>query len=163
MAASNKARQGIGALTLSVAALFGIAASEGYTDRAIIPVPGDVPTYGHGTTRHADGSPVRMGETTTPERAMQDLKRDASVFESAVKRCAPVPMFQHEFESMVLISYNIGASAFCNSTIVKRLKVGDYSGACDAFLMWNKVGGRVVNGLVIRRNKERIICLGQKA
>jgi len=154
-------RTAVAALVLAASTLVGIAYKESYTTDAVIPVPGDVPTLGFGTTRHADGTPVRMGEKTTPPRALVDLLRDASKFERAVKRCAPVPMYHYEFSAMVQISYNIGEYAFCNSTIVKKLKEGDYLGACDAFLMWNKAGGKVVQGLVNRRNKERILCLGQ--
>lgn len=157
---SRGPRTAIAGLVLAATTLVGLGLSESYTDKAVIPVPGDVPTRGFGTTRNADGSPVRMGDTTTPPRALVDLLRDATKFERAVKRCAPVPMYPHEFSSMVSISYNIGERAFCNSTIVKRLKKGDYEGACNAFLMWNKVGGRTVRGLTIRREKERLECLG---
>ena len=43
-------RRTVAALTLSAAALVGIVLHEGYTDRAVIPVKGDVPTIGFGTT-----------------------------------------------------------------------------------------------------------------
>ena len=157
---SRGPRTAIAGLVLAATTLVGLGLSESYTDKAVIPVPGDVPTKGFGTTRNADGSAVKMGDATTPPRALVDLLRDAGKFERAVKRCAPVPMYPHEFSSMVSISYNIGERAFCNSTIVKRLKKGDYEGACNAFLMWNKVGGRTVRGLTIRREKERLECLG---
>ena len=52
-------RIAVAALGLSAAGLVGIAHYEGYSDRAISPVPGDVPTIGFGSTRHADGRPVK--------------------------------------------------------------------------------------------------------
>ena len=147
-------------LVLAASTLVGLALHEGYTDKAVIPVPGDVPTKGFGTTRNADGSSVKMGDTTTPQRALVDLLRDASKFEQAVKRCAPVPMYQYEFNAYVSLTYNIGEGAFCNSTVVKRLKTFDYEGACKAILMWDKVQGRTVRGLTLRRQAEYQECIG---
>lgn len=147
-------------LVLAASTLVGLALHEGYTDKAVIPVPGDVPTKGFGTTRNPDGSSVKMGDTTTPQRALVDLLRDASKFEQAVKRCAPVPMHPHEFSAFVSLTYNIGPGAFCRSTVAKRLNAGDYTGACDAILMWDKQAGKTLRGLTIRRKKERDQCLG---
>ena len=147
-------------LVLAASTLVGLALHEGYTDKAVIPVPGDVPTKGFGTTRNPDGSSVKMGDTTTPQRALVDLLRDASKFEQAVKRCAPVPMYQYEFNAYVSLTYNIGEGAFCNSTVVKRLKTFDYEGACKAILMWDKVQGRTVRGLTLRRQAEYQECIG---
>jgi lysozyme len=150
-------------LVLAASTLVGIAIHESYTDTTVIPVPGDVPTMGFGTTTHADGTPLKPGERTTPPRALVDLLRDASKFEKAVKRCAPVPMYPYEFSSMVSISYNIGEYAFCHSTMVKKLLVYDYKGACEAILLWDKVKGRVVRGLTVRRQDEYKECIGPQA
>jgi lysozyme len=57
------------------------------------------------------------------------------------------------------LAYNIGTGAYRKSTVAKRFSAGNWKGACDAFLLWNKAGGRVVKGLDTRRRKERAICL----
>lgn len=158
---SRGSRTAVAGLVLAASTLVGIAVKESYTDRAVIPVPGDVPTKGFGTTTHADGSPVKMGETTTPPRALVDLLRDAGKFEQAVKRCAPVPMHAYEFSAYVSLAYNIGEGAFCTSTVVRRLNALDYAGACEAILMWDKVGGRAVRGLTLRRQAEYRECMGE--
>lgn len=158
---SSFPRTPVAALVLAASTLVGIALHEGYTDRAVIPVPGDVPTKGFGTTTNPDGSSVKMGDTTTPPRALVDLLRDASKFERAVKRCAPVPMYHYEFSAFVSLTYNIGEGAFCSSTLVRKLKAGDYAGACQEILRWDKVGGRVVRGLTIRRQAEHKLCIGE--
>ena len=154
-------RTEIAGLVLAASTLVGLALHEGYTDGAVIPVPGDVPTKGFGTTRNADGTPVQMGDTTTPQRALVDLLRDASKFEQAVKRCAPVPMFAHEYSAWVRFTYNVGEGAFCNSTAARKLKAGDYHGACTEMLRWDKVQGRTVRGLTIRRQAEYRECMGE--
>lgn len=57
------------------------------------------------------------------------------------------------------LAYNIGPSAYCSSTVDRRFDAGDPRGACDAILMWNRAGGRVVQGLVNRRKWEKDLCL----
>ena len=157
----NRPRVAVASLALAASTLVGIALHEGYTDNTVIPVPGDVPTYGFGTTRKADGTALKMGEKTTPTRALVDLLRDASRFEQAVKRCAPVPMHPYEFQSYVSFTYNVGESAFCNSTLAKKLNTFDYEGACKELLKWDKVKGVTVKGLTNRREAEYRTCIGQ--
>lgn len=155
-------RMQISALTLSASALVGLAVSEGYSDQAIIPVPGDVPTVGFGSTEHLDGTAVRMGEKTTPVRALVALLDHASRYERAVKRCAPVAMHPWEYEAYVRLTYNIGEGAFCRSTIASKLNAGDYAGACHEILRWNKFQGQPLKGLTKRREEEHAMCTGQE-
>jgi lysozyme len=63
----------------------------------------------------------------------------------------------------VSLAYNIGTAGFCRSTAAKRFRAGDVRGGCNAFLVWNKAGGRVVAGLARRRSAERSICLRDAA
>ena len=159
---TTKSRVSIAALALSAAGLVGIIQHEGYKSAAYIPVPGDVPTIGHGTTRYEDGSAVKMGDRVTPERAQVLLRNDASTFERAVKRCAPVPMHQHEYDAFVSLAYNIGENAFCKSTLVRKLNAGDYAGACREILKWDKFRGQPLRGLTMRRQAEYQQCTGGK-
>ena len=46
-------------------------------------------------------------------------------------------------------------------TVARRFNAGDYAGACDAFLMWDKFQGRALRGLTLRRERERAMCLGE--
>lgn len=149
------ARLKIATLSLSAATLVSMAMHEGFRDKAYLPTPDDTLTIGFGTTKG-----VKAGDTITPERALVRLLEDAGTFEQAVKRCAPVPMHPHEFSAFVSLTYNIGPGAFCRSTVAKRLNAGDYTGACDAILMWDKQAGKTLRGLTIRRKKERDQCLG---
>ena len=142
-------------LALSASALVGIAVHEGYSPIAYEPVEGDVPTIGFGTTEG-----VKMGDKTTPERALVRLLQDASKFEKAVRRCAPVPMHQYEFDAYVSLTYNIGENAFCKSTLVKLLNRQKYEEACQQTLRWDKFKGRPLPGLTKRRQEEFKQCLG---
>ena len=155
-------RKRAGALVLSAAVLAAIAGYEGYKSAAYIPVPGDVPTIGHGTTRYEDGSAVQLGDRVTPERARFLLRHDASQFSRAVQRCAPVPMHQHEFDAFTSLAYNIGEGAFCRSTLARKLAAGDYAGACREILKWDRFQGQPLRGLTMRRQAEYQLCIGAK-
>lgn len=156
-------RQTVAALSLSAAAFTGILVEEGYRGEAYIPVKGDVPTVGFGTT-----GGVKPGDTTDPIAALLRAHRDVTAFEGAIKRCVEVPLHQHEYDALVSFSYNVGSGAFCSSTLVKKLNQQDYDGACNELLRWRYVGGydcstpgnTRCSGLWDRRKREYQQCMG---
>lgn len=170
-----RARIAVATLALSAAGLVGLVLNEGYTDVAVIPIPGDAPTFGFGTTEG-----VHLGDRTTPPRALARALTDVNKFEGAIERCVTVPLHQYEYDALVGFAYNIGATAFCNSTLVNKLNAGDYAGACahiEDFICGpatdtnkakpgercysSKKQMRVLRGLVGRRARERAMCEGQ--
>lgn len=148
-------RRLIATIVLSASALVGIVASEGYTDKAVIPVPGDVPTIGFGTTEG-----VKMGDATTPPKALVRALQDVQRYEGAVRQCVTVPLHQYEYDAYVSLAYNIGSGAFCGSTLVSKLNVEDYVGACAEIRRWDKFQGRPLRGLTLRREREYRQCMG---
>jgi lysozyme len=149
-----------------VVSAIGIAAFvgyEGYSPRAYDDGVG-VQTIGFGSTRHIDGTPVKAGDTVTPQRAVVMLAKDADrIWREAARCIGEVPLYQHEADAYASLAYNIGAAAFCRSTIVKKLKQNppDYAGACEAIRMWNRAGGQVLPGLTKRREAEYRMCKGE--
>jgi len=145
--------------TLAVAM---IAAYEGYSQRAYDDGVG-VQTVGFGSTRHPDGTPVKAGDTVTPERAVVMLARDADrIWREAARCIGDVPLTQNEVDAYASLAYNIGAPAFCRSTLLKKLRQTppDYAGACQEILKWTRAGGRELPGLVKRRQAEYTQCIG---
>jgi lysozyme len=157
----NKTRTLIAGLVLSAGGLIGIASHEGYRETAYVPVPGDVATIGFGSTTNKDGSRVALGQRTNPVSSLKRLGEHVEVFEEAVKRCAPVPMHQYEFDAYVSLTYNIGGNAFCKSTLVTKLNAYDYEGACKEILKWDKFKGNPLPGLTKRRMEEYDTCIGK--
>jgi lysozyme len=151
-----KARIVIGALTLSASALVGIAVHEGYRGEAYTPVKGDVPTIGFGTT-----AGVKPGDRIEPVQALVRKLQDVQKFEGALKQCVRVPLHQYEYDAFMSLAYNIGPGAFCGSTLVRRLNAGDYTGACNEILRWDRFRGEPLRGLTLRRQAESRQCLGQ--
>jgi lysozyme len=154
MSLQPRTRNALAGLSLSATALVSLVVSESYTGTAVIPVPGDVPTLGFGST-----SGVKMGDTTTPPKALARALTDIQKFEGALKRCVKVPLSQNEYDAYLELSYNIGSSAFCNSTLVRKLNAGDYQGACEAIKSWDKFRGQPLRGLTLRREREYQKCI----
>jgi lysozyme len=142
-------------LGISGIALIGLLVAEGYRDNAYIPVAGDVPTIGFGTTQG-----VKMGDKITVPQALNRALDDVQKFEGAMKRCVKVPLHQYEYDAYLSLTYNIGEGAFCRSTLVRKLNAGDYEGACKQILRWNNFKGKPLRGLTIRREKEYQQCIG---
>lgn len=145
----------IATLTLSAAGFLGIVTHESYRGSAYNDGVG-VTTIGFGTT-----TGVKPGDKITVERALAVALEDANKHGDAVKRCVKVPLFQHEFDAYTSLAYNVGVNAFCGSTLVKKLNALDYVGACNEISRWTKAGGKILRGLVIRREKERRLCLNE--
>lgn len=83
----------------------------------------------------------------------------AAEFETAIRPCLPEALPVKTRAAFISAAYNIGAAAFCRSSMARRAVAGDLLGACDALMMWTKAGGRVVRGLVNRRTAERKLCI----
>jgi len=148
-------RTQIAALSLSAAALVGLAVHEGYTDKAVIPTQGDRPTVGFGSTFKEGGAPVKMGDTTNPVQALQRSLAHIQKDEAGVKNCVTAPLFQHEYDTMVDFAYQYGTQALCKSSIVRLANAGDYTGSCNAYLRFRYAAGydcsTKVNGQPNRR------------
>ncbi|MNU90792.1 Lysozyme RrrD [compost metagenome] len=116
---------------------------------------GGVWTIGYGHT----GSDVREGLTIPLSEAERLLTRDLRVAEGYVNRLVQVKLTQNQFDALVSFVYNVGGDAFAKSTMLRLLNAGEYEGAANQFLRWNKDNGKVVDGLTNRRRKERELFL----
>lgn len=145
-----KQRIMVGLLTMSAAAFVARLAHEGYTDGAVIPTKGDVPTVGFGSTVREDGSRVSMADRTDPvsalKRALVHIEKDGV----RIKTCIGpnVPLHQAEYDIYAELAYNIGNANFCTNpktggpgAIPKKLQARDYRGACDAILLYKFAAG----------------------
>ena len=109
---------------------------------------------------------VCYGETRVKMRRYSDVECDAMLADALADFAAPVLKRNPELKgrdaqlaAATSLAYNIGPQAYAGSTVAKRFSARDWRGACDAFLMWNRAGGKAVQGLTNRRRAERTICL----
>jgi len=139
------------ALTLTM-----LAGYEGLYTKAYKDVVG-VTTVCYGATN--SDRKVRMGDQYTVQECKDMLAEDIPKYAAPIEKCVKVHMPPHRKAALVSLAYNIGPERACKSTVVRKLNAGDVKGACDAFMMWNRGGGRVIKGLTNRRAKERLDCL----
>lgn len=112
--------------------------------------PAGVLTIGYG---HTQG--VYDGQIITNSQANDYLRSDIAKFEKSVNDLVKVKVTQNMFDALVSFTYNLGAGALKNSTLLKYLNCEDYEEASLEFGKWNKAGGKVLSGLVKRRSLEK--------
>ncbi len=116
-----------------------------------------VPTIGYGQTYYPDtGVKVTMDDADiTQDQADDMLLQMVQPFEDAVSDAVTIDMTQNNFNALVSFTYNIGINGFKKSTVLRLVNQGVSDDSLKAaFLMWDKAGGEVNQGLVNRRNKE---------
>ncbi|WP_336038668.1 lysozyme [Acinetobacter calcoaceticus] len=116
-------------------------------------------TIGYGTTRYPNGKRVSEGDRCTLDQAKAYMQHDLKIFERAVNSFVKVPLKQNQFDALVSLTYNIGVDAFKNSTLLKKLNLGDYKEAANQFDVWVNAGGKRLQGLVNRRAIEKKLFL----
>jgi lysozyme len=115
---------------------------------------GDVWTVGYG---HTEG--VYPGMTISQEDATALLMEDIFPAESAVNQYVSVEINQHQVDALISFVFNVGVSAFKNSTLLKLINQGDYLRAADELLRWCYDNGTKIQGLANRREAERELFL----
>lgn len=131
--------------------------SDGYVYAYLDPVK--IPTIGWGTIQYPDGRAVRMGDKITVERADELLRWEIEEKAAGVSAMLKVAVTQNEFDALVSFAYNIGLGAVRKSTLLRKLNAGDKQGAANEFRRWTIAGGKVLRGLVRRRESERRLFL----
>lgn len=116
--------------------------------------PAGVYTIGYGHTNN-----VRPDDVITQKEAEDLLKIDLVRFENAVNAAVRIALTQNRFDALVSFTYNVGINALQTSTLLKKINKGDYTGAAGQFLLWNKAGTKVLEGLVRRRAAEKDLFL----
>ena len=113
--------------------------------------PAGVCTIGYGHTSSAGAPEVVDGMTITQAQADEILKRDLVKFESAVTDLVKVRLTQNQFDVLVDFAYNAGIGNLKSSTLLKKVNAGDLDAVPAELMKWTKGGGKVLPGLVRRR------------
>lgn len=107
-------------------------------------------TIGWGHT----GSNVTPGLEITSEQAEAFLSEDLAPAEWAVSTLVKVELTDNQFAALVSFTFNVGVTAFKNSTLLKKLNSGDYNSVPSELMKWTKSKGQQMTGLVNRRSAE---------
>lgn len=127
---------------------------EGYQPKAYKDIVG-VWTQCYGNTHD-----VNKARLKTQDECSTELAEQLVIHNKEMKAPVRVPMTDYQEAAFTSLVYNVGATNWYKSTALKKLNEGKYTEACAAATLFNKAGGRVVQGLVNRRQEELKVCLG---
>jgi lysozyme len=155
-AKTHPVTKGVAWLVVAVTVVSGF---EGFVPKAKKDIVG-VPTVCYGATA-ADH--VDLSKVYTKQECQQMLGQDLLKYDAQIQKCitpkvyAALPPNRHA--ALVSLDYNVGPGAFCKSSVVRQLNAGNVTAACNDFLLYDRAGGKVVQGLVNRRKAEQKLCL----
>ena len=117
--------------------------------------PAGIWTIGLGNTFYADGSRVKEGDIITKEEAYYLFHLIATKFEKTINDNVKKPLTQNQFNSLFCFCYNVGQTAFVNSTLLRLININPSdANIAKEFLKWNKIAKIPSKGLTNRRIKE---------
>ena len=148
-------------LVTSKAGLALIKVSEGL-ETVAYPDPGNRMTGEPWTIGYGHTRGVRRGDRCDEGQATAWLREDLGAAERAVRHLVDVPLSQGQFDALASFVFNVGSSAFGNSTLLRLLNAGDAAGAAEQFKRWNRGAEGPLPGLVTRRTAERTLFLSQE-
>jgi lysozyme len=121
--------------------------------------PVGLPTLGIGhLLTPAERQAMPVGTPITKEMSRKFFRSDIARFESALNELVTTAN-QNQVDALLSLMFNIGEAGFKRSSVLRYHRHRNYAAAANAFLLWNKAGGRVLKGLVNRRKAERELYL----
>ncbi len=113
-------------------------------------------TIGYGSIWDHNGNRVTKNHPTISEEEAEELlRREVEHAEKVISLLVSVPLTENQFSSLCSFIYNVGSGNFKASTLRSKLQRMDYVGASNEFPKWRRAGGKILRGLVIRREKEK--------
>lgn len=117
--------------------------------------PAKVWTIGYGNTYHSNGTPVKEGDKITKAQADEYFEIIVKKYVTTVNELVKSEINQNQFDAMVSLCYNIGGSNFHKSSVLKKVNLNPSDPSiADSFALWNRGGGKILKGLVNRRQAE---------
>ena len=105
---------------------------------------------------------VKEGNTCTQEQAEAWLDEELHEYESYINDMVEVSLLQNQFDALVAWVYNLGPSNLKSSTLLNVLNAGEYKNVPEQIKRWNKAGGKVLEGLIRRREAEALLFEGRE-
>ncbi len=133
-----------------------VAPHEGKVNKTYIDPVGILTScYGH------TGKELKLGQKFTDEQCLDQLAEDLKEHDTQMMNLVRVPLNDNQHAAFLSFTYNVGIGNFKSSTLLRKLNSKDYVGACNELPKWKYAGGKVLSGLVTRREQERLMCLGE--
>ena len=114
-------------------------------------------TIGYGRTKN-----VKEGDTIEQEVADNLLNEEMSEYEGYINDMVESDLKQNEFDALVSWVYNLGSSNLSSSTLLQKLNTKEWDDVPNQIKRWNKAGGKVLQGLIRRREAEALLFEGKE-
>jgi len=135
---------------------------EGYSSKPYL-CPANIPTIGYGNTIYPNGERVTMDDPEIDQKEANKMLLDTiKTVEKQVKNVLEVKLKAHQLAALISFTYNVGIGNLSNSTLLAWLNSNpDFPRIPDQFRRWNKGGGKVLKGLIRRREAEVALWTGE--
>ena len=129
---------------------------EGFRSRPYL-CPANVATIGYGSTYYSDGRKVTLEDAPMDEftaRALLMIELEHTYLPSVLRQCPILLTDERKCNAVVDFVYNLGVGRLQTSTLKRKINAQDWDGAKEQLMLWNKGGGKVLLGLIKRRQAE---------
>jgi lysozyme len=121
------------------------------------PCPAGIPTIGYGSTYYSDGRKVTLGDAAIDEptaRALLRQELEHTYLPGVLRQCPGLAADERRLNAIVDFAYNLGVGRLQTSTLKRKVNAQDWAGVAEQLRLWTRGGGRVLQGLVKRRQAE---------
>jgi len=119
--------------------------------------PAGIPTIGYGSTYYADGKKVTLNDSSISQEAANALlmsELQHTYLPGVLKNCPILATDERKCNAVVDFCYNLGVGRLQTSTLKRKINAQDWDGAKEQLMLWTKGGGKVLPGLLKRRQVE---------
>jgi lysozyme len=119
--------------------------------------PAGIPTIGYGSTYYADGKKVTLNDSSISQEAANDLlmsELQHTYLPGVLRNCPVLATNERKCNAIVDFCYNLGVGRLQTSTLKRKINAQDWDGAKEQLMLWTKGGGKVLPGLLKRRQAE---------
>ena len=119
--------------------------------------PAGIPTIGYGSTYYADGKKVTLNDSSISQEAANDLlmyELQHTYLTGVLRNCPVLATNERKCNAIVDFCYNLGVGRLQTSTLKRKINAQDWDGAKEQLMLWTKGGGKVLPGLLKRRQAE---------
>ena len=129
---------------------------EGFKSKPYL-CPAGIPTIGYGSTYYSDGRKVTLQDAPMDEpaaRALLMYELNHTYLPAVLRHCPILMSDERKCNAIVDFCYNLGVGRLQTSTLKRKINAQDWEGAKEQLKLWVRGGGKVLNGLVKRRDAE---------
>lgn len=122
--------------------------------------PAGIPTIGYGSTYYANGRKVTLNDVPMPEpeaRALLMTELHHTYAPGVLRLCPVLATDERKLNAIVDFAYNLGVGRLQTSTLRRKINAQDWGGAKEQLMLWTRGGGRVLPGLLKRRQAECLL------